>query len=626
MSAPSRPSHVIDAKARTIRELLAGREYLIDDYQREYGWQKKQVVELIDDLASEFLENHEEGNERRAVSGYDRYFLGSIIIRDNGKQKLIIDGQQRLTTLTLLLIFIRNRLGKSKQKEQIANFICSYKFGEISFNLNVFDRKRCMQALYDSDEFSDPGTSESVSNILARYDDVAEHLPGAVPVAALPYFTDWLIENVQLIEITTYADNDAYTIFETTNDRGLSLAPADMLKGYLLTNIDDAERRANAGQVWKKRMRALAEVGKSEGADCIKAWLRSQHTETAHERKHGAKPQDYDRIGSEFYRWVRSRKKALGLTSSMGFARIIEDDFDFYSRWYERLRRASEERKPELECVHYNAQHDFTLQYPVLLAPLTVNDDKDRTLSKLRVVSAWIDILIHRRIWNQSPVTHSTMQDTMFKVMRAIRGQDAQTVAEMLRERLDAESETFAVNDRRNTRFGLRCASKKNIHLLLARITDYVETGSGRKSRYAEYAQRGREGFEIEHIWANHLEQHAEEFGPAGDKAAASAFAEYRDRIGGLLLLPKKINASYGDLPYAEKRGHYPKENLLACSLHEKAYERNPGFLRFIEESGLPFRAHEEFKKADLDARQDLYQKLAERIWDPDRLMREATS
>lgn len=65
---------------------------------------------------------------------------------------------------------------------------------------------------------------------------------------------------------------------------------------------------------------------------------------------------------------------------------------------------------------------------------------------------------------------------------------------------------------------------------------------------------------------------------------------------------------------------------LLARSLHEQAYDHNPGFRRFIEESGLPFCAHAGFKKADLDARQELYRTLAERIWNPDRLAQEAAS
>ena len=52
-----------------------------------------------------------------------------------------------------------------------------------------------------------------------------------------------MIENVHLVEITAYSDADAYTIFETMNDRGLSLTPTDMLKGYLLANITDPDRR-----------------------------------------------------------------------------------------------------------------------------------------------------------------------------------------------------------------------------------------------------------------------------------------------------------------------------------------------------------------------------------------------
>lgn len=80
---------------------------------------------------------------------------------------------------------------------------------------------------------------------------------------------------------------------------------------------------------------------------------------------------------------------------------------------------------------------------------------------------------------------------------------------------------------------------------------------------------------------------------------------------------------SYGDKPYAVKREHYFGQNLLAQSLHEHAYNHDPGFQRFCERSGLPFVAHADFKRADLDARQELYRKLAEQIWNPAKLMRE---
>ncbi|MDA8349360.1 MAG: DUF262 domain-containing protein [Pseudomonadota bacterium] len=212
MSTLSRPPREIDGKDKTVRELLAGRKYSIDYYQREYKWQQKQVAELIDDLAAKFLESHEEGNERSAVSEYGHYFLGSIIISDKDGQKFIIDGQQRLTTLTLLLIFLRHRLEDSEQKAQLAELIFSQKYGKRSFNLDISERTPCMEALYDGKEFSDAGASDSVLNILARYADIAEQFPEELADKALPYFVDWLIENVHLIEITAYKEKRAALI------------------------------------------------------------------------------------------------------------------------------------------------------------------------------------------------------------------------------------------------------------------------------------------------------------------------------------------------------------------------------------------------------------------------------
>ncbi len=617
MTTNAHVSHRIDGKARTVRELLAGKKYSIDYYQREYKWQRKQVAELIDDLAAKFLECHEEGNERSAVEGYRHYFLGSIIISAKDGQQFLVDGQQRLTTLTLLLIFLYHRIEDEGQKGLIADLVFSQKYGKRSFNLDIPERTACMEALYRGEEFAVPDPPESVANILARFAELEELFPNELLHSALPYFVDWLIDNVHLVEITAYSDEDAYTIFETMNDRGLSLTPADMLKGYLLANITDPNQRTRASNAWKKSIRALTELGKDEDADGIKAWLRSQYAQSIRERKRGAAPQDFDLIGTEFHRWVRDHREALRLTTTDDFAHFIEHNFAFFARWYERLRRAADTFDPELECVYFNAQHNFTLQYPVLLAPLRVSDDEQTAKRKIRVVAAYLDILIHRRIWNFRAISYSTMQYAMFLVMRDVRGKGAPELAAMLKDRLDPET---APDFAANPHFRLHGTNSPQIHRVLARMTDYVERCSGQPGRYAEYAKRGRQGYEIEHIWANHPERHRDEF------RDASEFQEYRNRIGGLLLLPKSFNASYGDLPYEQKREHYAGQNLLAKSLHESAYDHNPGFKRFIEQSGLPFRPHATFSKADLDARQDLYLKLAERIWNPDRLAQEAAS
>ena len=278
MSAEAQVSKAIDGKGKTIRELLANRKYSIDYYQREYKWEAKQLAELIDDLCDKFFESYDPTHERPKVKDYGHYFLGSIIISAKGTEKFVIDGQQRLTTITLLLIYLRN-LAQEEQKGLVADLIFSVSYGQRNFNLDVPDRTACMESLYLGTQYQSPDDNESVANILARYSEIDDVFPSELKEEALPFFTDWLIENVHLVEITAYTDGDAYTIFETMNDRGLSLTPADMLKGYLLANISDQETRTSANSIWKKRTVILNEIGKDEDDAGIKAWLRGQYAE-----------------------------------------------------------------------------------------------------------------------------------------------------------------------------------------------------------------------------------------------------------------------------------------------------------------------------------------------------------
>jgi len=609
MSAEAQVSKAIDGKGKTIRELLANRKYSIDYYQREYKWEAKQLAELIDDLCDKFFESYDPTHERAKVEDYGHYFLGSIIISAKGSEKFVIDGQQRLTTITLLLIYLRN-LAQEEQKGLVADLIFSVSYGQRNFNLDVPDRTACMESLYLGTQYQSPDDNESVANILARYSEIDDVFPSELKEEALPFFTDWLIENVHLVEITAYTDGDAYTIFETMNDRGLSLTPADMLKGYLLANISDQETRTSANSIWKKRTVILNEIGKDEDDAGIKAWLRGQYAESIRENKRGAVPKDFDLIGTEFHRWVRDQEERIGLRNSSEFSKFIESDFVFYSKEYERLLRASKTLTPNLESVYLNNEHNFTLQYPLILAAIIKTDDELTVSRKIRVVSSFVDILIHRRLWTFKAVDYRNMRYAMFNVIKDIRGKSLEELADLLTQRLATEPQ-FSDNQI----FRLTSSNRKQVHRILARITDYLETQSGYAPRYLEYAKRGRQNaYEIEHIWADHPERHSGEFAHKND------FAEYRNRLGDLLLLPKSFNASFGDKTYEEKRPHYVGQNLLARSLCSEAYQNNPGFLGFKNESGLAFRPLDEFQKADIDERQSLYIELVSRIWDVQRL------
>ncbi len=199
--------------AKSVRSLL-GQKYRIDYYQREYKWEPKQIRELIEDLTNRFLQDFNKQDPREKVSEYGQYFLGSVIISGKDNELFIVDGQQRITSLTLLLIYLNNLQQSREDAHRVGvdDLIYSTKFGKKSFNLNVPERNSCLQAIINGESPDPADQPPSVQNLINRYNDIVEVFPDDLREDALPYFLDWLIEKVMLVEITAFSDHDAYTI------------------------------------------------------------------------------------------------------------------------------------------------------------------------------------------------------------------------------------------------------------------------------------------------------------------------------------------------------------------------------------------------------------------------------
>jgi len=160
----------IDGTPKTIRELFTGAKYTIHYYQREYQWQTKQIEELIDDLTEAFFEYYSPEDERSKVLEYGHYFMGSIVL--TADDNAIIDGQQRLTSLTLLLICIYHRLQDEEERAEVLQLIYSKKAGTKTFNIHVPempDRYEVMNALLQDEYLDISNSSETIRNIYNRY-------------------------------------------------------------------------------------------------------------------------------------------------------------------------------------------------------------------------------------------------------------------------------------------------------------------------------------------------------------------------------------------------------------------------------------------------------------------------
>ena len=613
----------ITAREKSIRALL-GEKYTVDSYQREYKWAAQQVTDLMDDLLAAFAKNYQAGHEQSNARAYGQYFLGPIIVNKDDDNNYIVDGQQRLTTLTLALICLLH-MTSEEQQHTLRNLIYSDDYGMEAFNLDVPDRNECLLRLYKDEPSDAAGTSESIRNLIERHAQLRDRLREELSPEQIPIFAVWFINKVILVEIATSSDADAYTIFETMNDRGLRLAPAEMLKGYLLSKIGEPEWRNNANTVWKTEMDRLTE-NKGEDSDAIKSWLRARHATTI---------TDFEKIGSQFHRWVRDNADLLSLNTSQDLVNFITKDFTFYARHYSMLRRTAEQHNPDerLERVHYLDQHSFTLQYPLLLSAIAPGDSP-QNIRKLRVVAAYLDILIHRLIGNGKSVAESKMRGEIFALAPKLRNKSAEEIADFLVGELEKNDEQqtlvpdlvfpeLAKEPGQKTLasdFSLNQQNRPRIHRILARITDYVMTQSKQPSRYADYFVSGNQSFQVEHIWHANYSAVCREEGISKKVLNEHEFNAMRNNIGGLLLLPSINNQAYGAQSYTQKRKYYVTQNLLAASLHETCYAAQTGFRQFVESSGLPFTPHEKFTVAALQQRQDLYRKIADQIWHPNRI------
>ncbi|MEC1640111.1 DUF1524 domain-containing protein [Schinkia azotoformans] len=197
--------------------------------------------------------------------------------------------------------------------------------------------------------------------------------------------------------------------------------------------------------------------------------------------------------------------------------------------------------------------------------------------------------------------------------MKEIRNLTLTELAALLKKKTDEINKSEPLDG--VTKFRLHQQNRRYVHFLLARITYHIEKESHVASNFQTYISREiNKPFEIEHLWADKYERHQLEF------SSPEAFAEYRNRIGGLILLPRGFNQSLGVNEYKDKVKHYYGQNLLAKSLNEQCYINNPSFNQYIQRSQLPFKAFpDQFTKQDLDERQNLYQEICNQIWGMDR-------
>jgi uncharacterized protein with ParB-like and HNH nuclease domain len=607
----SKLENKIEARHRSLFDVLNEQKYTVDYFQREFSWGEKHIEELVTDLTSAFLSEYTPGDNREKGEQYNNYYLGPFVVSSKDGKRSIIDGQQRLTSLTLFLIYLNNLQKELPFHEKIESMIFSELRGSKSFNITIEERIACLEGLFNHGEYV-PGEhdDESTHNMAERYQDIERAFPEELKNDAFPFFIDWFRYNVIMVEIIAYSDENAYIIFETMNDRGLNLTPSEMLKGFMLSRFDDTAKRKKANDFWKQAMLDLKAYEKDEDQRFFQSWLRARYADSIRPGKAGSKNEDFEKIGTRFHSWVRDNLSKVGLNADQGdsFEQFVQQELRFYFRAYIRILDTEKTLTKGLEHVYYIHRWGIapTLSFPLMLAALNTHDSDQVVAQKINTVAAYLETFTVRRSVNFRNFSASSIRYTMYSLVKEIRGKELLDLQILLGQKLQDMKESL---DGIST-FRMHGQNKRFVKFLLARMTGWCESQAGMSSNFVTYYQPASgKPFEVEHIWADKFARHKDEFEQEHE------FQNYRNRLGDLVLLPRGTNQSYGDQPYENKKAHYIKENLLVKSLCPLAYDNNPNFIKLSKVLNLPFKPHDTFKKADIEARQELYRMICKRIW-----------
>ena len=227
--------------------------YQMPIYQRPYSWDKERVEQLWYDILEAFKNNSEDDNID------PNYFLGSVVVVKKPTYFEVVDGQQRLTTLTILFCTLRDLNLEISQKNIISNSIKDLVESKERLKLTTHLNN---QALFEETVVKGINFNATKKEISEnRFLQTALFFKDLILktlnkehedyVNDFGKFVDYLFNKTTMIKIVCFDEGFAIKLFTVLNDRGLDLTPADIIKAYLLQNLDES-RRNSFTEVWKR--------------------------------------------------------------------------------------------------------------------------------------------------------------------------------------------------------------------------------------------------------------------------------------------------------------------------------------------------------------------------------------
>ncbi len=540
----------IEVKHPTVQEVFKESFYEVPAFQREYVWKRLQVSSLLADVMNALFDENDNPS-----SG--EYFIGSIVAYlDEQSVFQLIDGQQRLTTLFIILCAIRDLRNSLNDPEPV-----TFLEGMIQDQYQKPDgttgvRLRLKPLYRDADiilQNMASGTQtlqvktlpQSAKNMLATYEVAADFLSENFgrDVNRLRRFQAQLSRRVRLVRIQTLGISDALHIFETINDRGVGLNALDLLKNLLFMQVERAEFD-RLTTIWEKMVNAIEKTGRDGKPLRLLRYFVLANFPDARNKTNLL-------TENNLYEWLSKSKDKddLGITKDpIAFAERLHQAALAYKRFIS---------EPDIALSSIYAISNSARQHLiVLLACQTLNNDSlfvvTHHLERLSVAYslAKASTKVFDRIFaNAAPelgelIAKNKARSDFKSILNAWMEDWVNREIEPLTLRISEALNVMSLDRKLTCRFILR------------RLSQYVEAKA--KTSLKNLAISHFTKFEVEHVLPDNPSPELKaEFDRPSD------YDYYKSLLGNLTLLEKPINASLGRDYFSVKQPVYGRSGLF---------------------------------------------------------------
>ena len=610
----------ISPDKQNIDRVFSNTTYFIDFYQRDYRWNEPPVTRLLDDVFFKFRGKYQKSTDldpsKETITGhYPWYYLNTYVTNVVDGRVYVVDGQQRLTTLSLMLMKLHHLAKKfgSKLDGWLENKIAGQAGYEREFWMNHIGHGQSQQDLFDGKNPKEIDTASGITavNMVANFETVSKYLDKELKNKhCFETFVFYFLHRLVLINLAV-EQTDVSMVFEVINDRGVRLRPYEILKGKLLGQIDKIElERDDYNGLWERQANRVNDFKEDQLDEFFRFYLKAKYSNTR---------RDGTRFDGDYHRAMFSgdMEEKLALTHSPGRVKeFLRGEVTYFSNLYAKVLAAYSDAEGAFRSVFYNGLLDLDAPFLLVLSACSLNDPAED--EKIEKVSFEIDRYFSL-LQLQNAYDSNEFADSLFRISESIRGKSPERYrAAFDKELTDRIAERRNVSDADPLSYPAFKQSGINLNMrfkryFFARIDQFLADNMNLNPKHpiSDLVTKtgARTGFHVEHIlsWNDENQElfdHDEE-----------RFEQERNRLGAILLLKGKDNISSNNEPYKEKLRSYANTLYWNETLREDSYKSKLDMEEFRKRYDLDVKALNHFGPEEVEERHKLLYDLTRVMW-----------